>query len=236
MHRGIRRALTVAVLSATSIATTACGPTADSASGPKPSPPNEQPLTEEQLTKALPDVSELAGFTTMPQSLPLLEAEDVVTTDKLACRPIADMMSVRPKHQRRAMVWATVKPDSAPPEATPGSLTLTSHTLKDAEAWMAEIKNALVSCSQFKATSQAGWIHRFNVRPLSTAKAGDDTVTYLLTNILAPNGKGNVMTVVRTGGTLATYLMNEDADLPVPVPASIANQQHKELQAAATQP
>ncbi|MEU6987331.1 hypothetical protein ABZ946_28520 [Streptomyces sp. NPDC046324] len=134
------------------------------------------------------------------------------------------------------MVWATMKPDNAPSEATPGSLTLTSHTVKDAEAWMFEFREALATCSRFKATSQRGWIHRFKVRPISTAKAGDDSVTYLLTNILAPNGKGNVITVVRTGGTLATYLVNQDADVPVPVPASIANQLHKKLQAAATQP
>ncbi|MFM9499890.1 hypothetical protein ACKI1Q_40705 [Streptomyces galilaeus] len=218
MHRGIRHALMFAVLSATSIATTACGPAADSASGSQPSPSGQHPLTEEQLTKALPDDGELAGFTTVPQSLALLEAEDVVTTDKPPCRPIADMMSVRPKHQRRAMVWATMKPNEAPPEAPPGSVTLTSHAVKDAEAWMAELKEALADCDQFTARSQRGWTHRFSVRPLSTAKAGDDSVTYLLT-------------VVRTGGTFATYLVNQDTDVPVPVPASIANQQHKELRA-----
>ncbi|WP_406858741.1 hypothetical protein ABZO31_00070 [Streptomyces sp. HUAS MG47] len=230
----MRRALTFAVLSAITIATTACGSAADSADGPRHSSPGQHPLTEEQLTKALPDGNELVGFTTVPQSLALLEAEDVVTTDKPACRPIADMMSVRPKHVRRAMVWATIKPDNAPPEATPGSLTLTSHAVEEAEAWMAEIRKALAGCSQFTATSERGWTHRFSVRPLPSAKVGDDSVTYLLTNPLAPEAGGNAVTVVRTGGSFATYLMSSDKGQPPPVPASIAKHQHRKLQTAST--
>ncbi|MGW1902262.1 hypothetical protein ACWCQB_33885 [Streptomyces hirsutus] len=236
MHSGIRRTLMFAVLSAISMATTACSSASKSTSVPRPSASEQQPLTEAQLTGALPDSDELPGFTTEPQSLALLEAKDVVTTYQPSCRPIADMMSVRPKYPRQAMVWATMQPNDAPPGVTPGSVTLTSHAVKDAKAWMVELRQALTKCGQFTARSQRGWTHRFSVRPLSTAKAGDDSVTYLLTNALAPKGRGNVMTVVRTGGTFTTYLMNQDSDVLVPVPASIANQQHKKLRAAAAQP
>ncbi|KAF3463428.1 hypothetical protein [Streptomyces sp. Tu 3180] len=233
MHSVIRRALMFVVLSAVSAATTACGPAAGSTSESRPSPAGQRPLTKAQLAEALPDGGELPGFTTVPQSMALLEAEDVVTADRPSCRPIADMMSVRPKHPRKAVVWATMKPDGAAPEAAPGSVTLTSHTGQDAETWMAELREALTECRGFTARSQRGWTHRFSVRPLAAARTGDDSVTYLLTNVLSPDGKGNVMTVVRTGGVFATYLMNEDAEVPVPVPASVASRQHKKLRAAA---
>ncbi|MFI8308969.1 hypothetical protein ACIF80_37400 [Streptomyces sp. NPDC085927] len=187
-------------------------------------------MTEADLTEALPDGGELPGFVAVPQDLALLEAEDVVTADTAACRPIADMMSVHPRHPRNAMVWATMKPQGAPADATPGSLTLTSHEDKAARAWMAELKQALSNCTEFTATSKRGWTHRFSVRPLPQVKAGDDSVNYVLTNALAPDGKGNVMTVVRTGGAFATYLMDQDAGKPVPV--AVANQQHKKLQGA----
>ncbi|MFG2640137.1 hypothetical protein ACGFYP_04045 [Streptomyces sp. NPDC048370] len=140
----------------------------------------------------------------MPQDLALLEAEDIVTADKAACRPIADMMSVSPQHRRNGMVWATLKPQDAPADATPGSLTLTSHEDKAARAWMAQLKQALSDCTEFTATPERAWTHRFSVRPLASVKAGDDSVSYVLTNTLAPDGKGNVMSVIRTGGAFAT--------------------------------
>ncbi|MBZ9644307.1 hypothetical protein [Streptomyces sp. PSKA30] len=227
----------VGVLSAAAAATAACSPKADPADGKSSSPVSEQkPLTEAELTDALPVGADFPGFIAEPQTMPLLEAEDVVTVDKPACRPIADMMSVRPKHPRQAMVWATIKANDAPSQETPGSVTLTSHTGQEAEAWMDELKEALTSCTTFTATSERGWTHRFTIRPLLPVTAGDDSVTYLLTNALAPDGKGNFMTVVRTGGTFATYLMNQYTGKPGPIAASIADQQHTKLQAIAANP
>ncbi|MEV0501705.1 hypothetical protein AB0I84_29480 [Streptomyces spectabilis] len=186
------------------------------------------------MSKALPEGEELPGFLAAPQDVALLEAEDVVTSDKAACRPIADMMSVRPRHPRKAMVWATMKPRDAPAGMTASSsLTLSSHELKVAQAWMAELKQALADCSEFTAVSQRGWTHRFSLQPLAPIKAGDDSVSYVLTNALAPDGKGNIMTIVRTGGAFATYLMAPGAGKPVPMSVAVANQQHRKLQAAA---
>lgn len=236
MRNGIQRVLISAALS-TVVATTACSPAAGPTDGkPEPPAPAQAPLTKAQLTGALPAGAEVPGFTVKPQDLALLEAEDVVTADKAACSPISDMMSVRPRHQRQAMVWATMKPDGASPRATPGSLTLSSHAVEDAEAWMAELRTALAGCTEFTATSRRGWTYRFSVRPLSTEEVGDGSVAYLLTNTLAPDGKGNVMTIVRTAGTFATYLMNSDAEKPAPAPAAVATQQHNKLQAAASRP
>ncbi|WP_327678659.1 hypothetical protein [Streptomyces sp. NBC_00467] len=193
------------------------------------------PLTKAQLADALPEDGELNGFTTKTQASILLEAQDVVSVDEAACRPIADMMSVRPRHPRKAMVWATLKPDEAPPEASPGSVVLSSHAVEDAVAWMAELKEALTDCAEFTAVSQRGWTFRFIVQSLPATKAGDDSATYVLTNTAVGAQGGNTMTVVRTGAVFATYLMNEVAGKPNPIPAEAAQQQHRKLQAALKQ-
>ncbi|MEV6201373.1 hypothetical protein AB0M64_15510 [Streptomyces sp. NPDC051771] len=70
-------------------------------------------MTESDLTEVL-SAGDVPGFAVTPQTMPLLEAADVVTTGIAACRPIADMMSVRPLHPRKAMVWALMKPEGVP--------------------------------------------------------------------------------------------------------------------------
>ncbi|MEU7579781.1 hypothetical protein AB0B50_19500 [Streptomyces sp. NPDC041068] len=187
----------------------------------------DEPLKAAALRDALPDSEGLPGFTAKPQSEPLLEKQDVVTVDEPACRPIVDVMSVRPRHAREAMVWATLDGKGSSVE---GSLTLSSHTPDDAEAWMRELKEARAKCTEFRATSKRGWSYGFTVDPLPPVSAGDDSIAYVLTNAEAPDGKGNSVTVVRTGGTFATYLL---AGEPGPVAAEAAEKQHEALRRAA---
>ncbi|GAA2433533.1 hypothetical protein [Streptomyces macrosporus] len=227
MRHTLRRVLSFAVLSSVVLSGAACGGTADSAAE---SP--AKPLTAEELAAALPEGDDFPGFTAKPQDTPLLEDRDVVTADVSACQPIADMMSARPEHARRALVWATLKVHGAPADAPPGSVSLAGHTVGDARATMDDLREALSGCDGFTASSRRGWTYRFTVERLSPVQAGDESVAYLLTNTLAPEGKGNVMTVVRTGGVLATYLVVQDPDRPRPVPASIAATQHERLRDA----
>ncbi|MCX4821255.1 hypothetical protein OG883_15320 [Streptomyces sp. NBC_01142] len=235
VHSAVRRVLMSIVRSAAAAATAACSSAATPVTAESQRAPGQKPLTAAELTDALPVDADFPGFTAEPQSMSLLEAEEVVTVDNAACRPIADMMSVHPKRPREAMAWATLKANDAPLRAAPGSVTLTSHADDDAQVWMRELEDALAKCNRFTASSERGWTHRFQVKPLPSVTVGDDSVAYILTSVLAPGGKGNVITVVRTGGTFATYLMNQDADRPSAIPASIAGRQHKKLQLAAAE-
>jgi hypothetical protein len=215
-------------------ASTACSPATGFTAGKTQSPAAAgKPLTKLQLTKALITDTDISGFTVESQAMDLLHPNDIVTSSPTDCQPIADIMSVRPVHRRQAMAWATFKPTGTADGDTPGSVTLSSHTSSDAMAWMADLKKALATCTAFTATSQAGWTYRFTVQNLSPAKAGDGSVAYLLTNTRAPDGKGNVVSVVRTGSTLATFLNSEGRGKPAAVPESLARQQHGKLQAAA---
>ncbi|WP_344632825.1 sensor domain-containing protein [Streptomyces glaucosporus] len=224
MHGFVRRVLLSAALSGAVAAGAACGPADDAGQGGPP--------TAAELAAALPEGDDLPGFTARPQDMPLLEKEDVVTADDPACRPVSDMMSVRPEHPRRAMVWATLTADGAPADAPPGSLVLTSHTAGDARAWLDDLRKALSECEGFTATSRRGWTYRFTVKPLPPPDAGDESVAYVLTNTSDIGGKGNVMTVVRTGSVLASYLLSRDTEWSGAVPASVAGPQHERLRDA----
>ncbi|MFJ2058192.1 hypothetical protein ACIOMM_19885 [Streptomyces sp. NPDC087908] len=232
VRKGIRLLLAVAALSTVYAGAMACSPVGGPTAGSHSSRSPRHTLTESDLTTVL-SAGDVPGFAVSPQKLPLLEAADVVTTNIAACRPIADMMSVRPLHPRKTMVWATMKPEGTPADVATGSLILSSHEEQAARTWMAELKRATTECTRFTAVSRVGWTHRFSVRPVPVAKAGDESVSYLLTNALAPEGKGNVMTVVRTGGVLATYLASQGSGEPTSMSTDVANQLHERVRAAA---
>ncbi|MFB7290578.1 hypothetical protein [Actinacidiphila glaucinigra] len=59
--------------------------------------------------------------------------------------------------------------------------------------------------------------------------AGDDAVSYLITNASAPDGRGNVESVVRTGGTLSMFLLSQGEGEPTAVPEAVARKQHERL-------
>ncbi|MGW1073913.1 hypothetical protein [Streptomyces sp. NPDC002537] len=185
------------------------------------------------MTDALPDGSDFPGFTAVRQKDPLLEAKDVVKTGTAACRPIADIMSVRPEHPRTAMVWATLQAEDAPPEADVSSVTLSSYADGGAKAWLGELRDALKKCDGFTASSELGWTNKFTVSPLHGVKAGDESVAYVLTNTSVRGAKGNVLTVVRTGSSLATYLVPRGDDEAAPMAEDVVGKQDKKLRAAA---
>ncbi|MFE0135214.1 hypothetical protein ACFWY6_27120 [Streptomyces sp. NPDC059037] len=87
-----------------------------------PSAGHDKPLSAATLRDALPAADDFPGLTAKAQSVPVLEKQDVVTTDRAACRPIADMMNVRPKHRREAMVWSTLDGKGMPDGGEPGPL------------------------------------------------------------------------------------------------------------------
>ncbi|MGB8943004.1 MAG: hypothetical protein WCD21_22595 [Streptomyces sp.] len=106
---------------------------------------------------------------------------------------------------------------------------LSSFVRDEASVWMSELKAARTDCTEFTATSKRGWAFRFTVKPLPAVSAGDDSVAYILTNTQASGAKGNSITVVRTGGTLASYLLESQ---PRAMPGSAASKQHEVLRRA----
>ncbi|MEU4093236.1 hypothetical protein [Streptomyces sp. NPDC026673] len=195
-----------------------------------PKPTDLAPLSKEELSKALLRDSDVPGLTAdAGRGMPLFDQDDVVTASPRECQPLADMMSVRPRHTRKALVWEVVDGVRDAAGETSGSLALSSHTAAEAQAWMADLKAALPGCTHFQATSDAGWDYRFSVKELTPVTAGDEAVSYLITNLSAPEGKGNVQSVIRTGGTLSSFLLAQGTGEPRSVPEALARKQHERL-------
>ncbi|MDJ0386394.1 hypothetical protein [Streptomyces sp. G-G2] len=181
-------------------------------------------LTSAELSDALL-TGEQSGFYATPQEEPLLEDVDVVTAADPSCQPLADLTSVTPKHVPVGTAWAALEVRGA---ATEGSVVLTSYARGEAEAKMGELKAALATCRELSASSRRGWSERTSVVALPSVSVGDESVSYSVTSAEAP-GKGRVMTIVRTGGSMAVYLIPAEVNRS---PASLMKQQHKKIHAA----
>lgn len=181
-------------------------------------------LTSAQLADALLD-GKHSGFTVMPDREPLLEDVDVVTASDPACQPLADVTSVKPKHQPTGTVWAVLQDKNGD---TGGSIVLSSFATGEAKDWMSELNAALATCKGFSGSSQRGWSDRSTLAALPSVRVGDESVCYSVTADEAP-AKRQIMTIVRTGGSLAVYLTPSDGQRPS---VSLMKRQHEQLEAA----
>lgn len=181
-------------------------------------------LSSADLSEALL-TGEHSGFTVSPQREPLLEDVDVVTAADPACQPLADLRSVKPEHEATGTAWATLEPRNG---TAGGSVVLTSFATGEAKSWMGELKAALTTCKDLAASSQRGWSERGTLVALPSVGVGDESVSYSITSDQVPDRR-QIMTVVRTGGSLAVYLTPPDEDQP---PASLMERQHEKLEAA----
>ncbi|CAM5678768.1 hypothetical protein SAVIM338S_07263 [Streptomyces avidinii] len=181
-------------------------------------------LTSTNLLDALLS-GEHSGFTVLPQGEHLLDAVDVLTAADPACQPLADLRSDKPKHEPTGTAWAALQLHNGNPA---GTVALHSFASGEAKSWMSELRASLPVCKDFSASSQRGWSERSTLVALPSVAVGDESVSYSMTSDQAP-GKRPIMTIVRTGGSLAVYLNSSDGNQP---PASLMKQQHKKLQTA----
>ncbi|MDD9375162.1 hypothetical protein M8Z33_00455 [Streptomyces sp. ZAF1911] len=181
-------------------------------------------LTSAQLADALL-AGKHSGFTVMPEREPLLDEVDVVTASDPACQPVADLTSVKPKHRPTGTVWAVLQDKNG---NTGGSVVLSSFAPGEAKVWMSELNAALTTCKSFSASSQRGWSTPGTLAARQASGVGDESLSYSLTADEAPD-KQQIMTVVRTGGSLAVYLTPSDGQRP---PTALMKLQHEQLAAA----
>ncbi|MFF3565681.1 hypothetical protein ACFYXS_37195 [Streptomyces sp. NPDC002574] len=136
-----------------------------------------------------------------------MRPEQALTAGRADCRPLSDPVSARPAHRRTAYASTTFTSK----EAAGGSgeldmLLLSAHVPGDAEKIMDGLAAALRNCRTFEATDGDGRATVFAVRPAEAPAAGDDAVAYVLADTAAPSDGAATVTVVRTGGSTATYV------------------------------
>ncbi|KAA6215091.1 hypothetical protein CP973_39555 [Streptomyces albofaciens JCM 4342] len=213
-------------------ATTSCG----SAKPARPTqPPHSEPLTEADLRSLLPSGKTFRGYvarpeepraTAHPPSGTAGTADHPPERSKLypdappACEALVDFELDHLLHRPTARVWSEITPQFLVHTYSDYTkfhqLTLASYSVEEAKAVMASLKGALPSCDAFSLYTlafgdQTGSV---TVGPWSAPKAGDDAVAYTWTIKGIPMDQTVPVTVVRTGGVIASYSGAVRDDIP----------------------
>ncbi|MFJ5217894.1 hypothetical protein ACIP98_24630 [Streptomyces sp. NPDC088354] len=165
-----------------------------------------------------------------------MSPHQVLTAGRAECRPLSDPVSARPAHRRTAYASTTFTSK----EAAGGSgeldmLLLSAHAPGDARKIMGGLASALRKCRTFEATDGGGRATAFAVRPAEAPTAGDDAVAYVLTDTAAPSDGAATVTVVRTGGSTATYVTVQLSGGTGGPPAAVVRTQDAKLRRVAAE-
>jgi hypothetical protein len=228
----------------------------DGGSGASPSAAStlagHAPLTVQQLTRALVTDADVPGWvvqqtsdddgvqTTAPEGFDpddLMAQADgggqsVLHADTPACQPLADVVGSKPAVHRMASVGATFAQESkgGGPEVV-NQMLIASHAPGDAQRVMDGIRAALRSCSSFQATDGEGRRTPFTVTPGPAVRVGDASVAYTMTDSSDKKTGAALVTVVRTGDTVTSYVSTKAAGGAGPVPLAVARKQSAKLAA-----
>ncbi|MBY8876840.1 hypothetical protein [Actinacidiphila acidipaludis] len=180
----------------------------------------------------------------------------VLHADIPGCQPLADTASTQPRIHRMASVGAEFAP--APQAASSGSagsagsagssgsfgpgaakvvpttvnqMLVASHAPGDAQKVMASLRTALTTCTRFTATGGDGTRTPFSIAGGPKVTVGDEAVAYLMTDVSDKKTGAALVTVVRTGDTITSYLSTRSAGGAGPVPLAVARKQDAKLRA-----
>ncbi|MDX2709958.1 hypothetical protein PV350_45310 [Streptomyces sp. PA03-6a] len=163
--------------------------------------------------------------------------EEALTADRPGCRPLSDPVSSRPVRPRTAQVTAAVTRRGAlGGDGGLDLLLLAAHRPGEAGEVVAGITAALRQCRSFGTTDGEGRARHFAVRPVRAPAVGDEAVAYVMTDTADATRGTATVTVVRTGGSTATYVTVKPSGDPGGPPPAVARAQHGKLAAAAVQP
>lgn len=159
----------------------------------------------------------------------------VLVADKPECRPLADVSSSQPAIHRMASVGATFARATPAAGAAPDEIDqmlIASHAPGDAQKVMAALKGALATCTAFEARDQNGTRTPFRVGRGPAVKVGDESVAYVMTDTADKKTGAALVTVVRTGDTVTSYLSTRTEGGAGQVPLEVARKEDQKLRAA----
>ncbi|MCZ4095776.1 sensor domain-containing protein [Streptomyces sp. SID13666] len=193
------------------------------------------PLTAAQLRSALVKDTEVPGYKIEASKNEAMSPDDVMTTDKPECQPLADPPSTRPKYARKAFVGASVgkiDPANLPAGVELTQMLLASHAPGEAGKMVADIRQALDKCTAFTATDGTGKKIPFAIRKGPAVTVGDEAVSYVMADTGDKEGGTALVTVVRTGDASVTYLSVKGTGQAGDPPLVVARKQDTNLKAA----
>ena len=173
----------------------------------------------------------------------------VLHADVPGCQPLADIASTKPEIHRMASVGAEFAP--APQAGSSGSdgssgtgskgasvvpatvnqMLVASHAPGDARKVLASLRSALTTCTRFTATGGDGTRTPFTIARGPQVAVGDEAVSYVMTDVSDKKTGAALVTVVRTGDTVTSYLSTRSAGGAGPVPLAVVRKQDAKLRA-----
>ena len=182
--------------------------------------------------------------------------QSVLHADKPACEPLADVASTAPAIHRMASVGAQFAPAPARTAGGSGSsggssgsggsgapgagvvpatmnqMLVASHAPGDAQRVMASVQAALRTCTAFTGIGGDGTHTPFTVSRGPAVPVGDEAVAYVMTDTSDKKTGAAMVTVVRTGDTITSYLSTRTKGGAGDVPLAVARKQDAKLRAA----
>jgi len=213
------------------------------------------PLGLAQLTRALVTDDDVPGWvvrmsqtddgvaTTAPEEFDpdALGGQDDTNTQSVLiaspadCQPLADVTSTKPLIHRMASVGAAFARTSGASTAPPtqiNQMLIASHAPGDAQKVMDGITSALGTCTSFHGRDARGGVTPFTIRKGPAVKVGDASVSYVMTDTADKKTGAALVTVVRTGDTVTSYISMHSKGGAGDVPLEIARKEDQKLRAA----
>jgi hypothetical protein len=212
----LRRVLAVAAALPTLLVISACSGNPDGSADKKASPTAKSSPTSaaekaeaeaERIGAMDPKSLEKAtlsgkstGFEFKQVSKADLDAGRDMKADKAACQPIASLAGGYTHIEAVSVEHRSLEPTKAS-NATIGSMWLASHSEKNAERVMSELRTSLKKCDRFKTL---GLTYK-DVKQLKDPSLGEDAVSYRITSVVAKQSVPMTYTVVRKDGVIAAF-------------------------------
>ncbi|MEU1478513.1 hypothetical protein ACFYZ8_11095 [Streptomyces sp. NPDC001668] len=121
--------------------------------------------------------------------------------DKSECQPLASLAGGYTHIKAVSVEHRSLQPSQAT-NATIGSMWLASHSEKNAERVMSDLRTSLKKCA--KGFKTLGLTYK-DVKRLKDPSLGDDAVGYRITNVVAKQTVPMTYTIVRKGGVIAAF-------------------------------
>lgn len=190
------------------------------------------PLDEKQLQEALLKSGDVKGYRAQRNKGDALEGQDAIESEDPRCAPITDVVDSEPARKREAFTSGVLMKGSLSTGGAVQQVLLSSYADGGAAKWMADLKKAVGTCDSFAGKIGTGERTRLRIERGGSVGVGDDSVRFTMEDAKGKDSP-TVFTIVRTGGSTASFMSVSLSGEPQAVAKSLVEKQHEKLAEAA---
>lgn len=197
------------------------------------------PLSEKQLKSALLKSGDVKGYRAQRDE-EALPQQNSVTADDPRCSAITDAVDSEPEHARTAHASGVLLKGGLGGGGALQQVLLSSYAEGGAGKWLGDLKKALKECDAFTGKVGSGQKTKLRIEPGEGVGVGDDSVQFTMRGSGQNAGGGSgetgsptVFTIVRAGGSTASFMSVSLSGKPQAVEKALVEKQYEKLSAAA---